>query len=153
MDDGAQHPVVLLKPHKALKLVHFPVKAFLHLIQRGHVRVAGALHGAGAEGEGQMQKADEQQLFVLPPGEEIPADEVLCLGAKLSAKAGKHPLSLGVVGGDVLDRVQGGSFPLGCPHRKGNLVLGKALEHAAQKAFKAAVVEVHHIRIVELRAF
>lgn len=43
-----------------------------------------------------MQKADEQQLFVLPPGEEIPADEVLCLGAKLSAKAGKHPLSLGV---------------------------------------------------------
>ena len=59
VDDGAQHPVVLLKPHKALKLVHFPVKAFLHLIQRGHVRVAGALHGAGAEGEGQMQKADE----------------------------------------------------------------------------------------------
>ena len=119
MDDGAQHPVVLLKPHKALKLVHFPVEALLHLIQRGHIRVARPLHGAGAEGEGQMQKADEQQLLVLPPGEEIPADEILCLGAQLSAKAGKHPLSLGVVGGDVLDRVQGGSFLLGCPHRKG----------------------------------
>ena len=32
-------------------------------------------------------------------------------------------------------------------------MLGKALEYTAQKAFKAAVVEVHHIRIVEPAGF
>ena len=39
-----------------------------------------------------MQKADEQQLLVLPPGEEIPADKILGLSPQLSAKAGEHPL-------------------------------------------------------------
>ena len=59
VDDRTQHPAVLLEPDKALKLVHFPVKALFHLVQRSDHRVPHPLHRAGAEGKGQMQKPDE----------------------------------------------------------------------------------------------
>lgn len=83
MDDRTQHPVVLFEADEALKLVHLPVEALFHLVEGCYVRVAHPLDRTGAEGEGQMQKADEQQLFLLLSGEKIPADEVLCLPAQL----------------------------------------------------------------------
>ena len=75
VDDGPQHPVVFGKADKALELVHLPVQALFHLVERGHVRVAHPLDSARPQRESQMQKAQEQQLFVLPPGEKIPGDE------------------------------------------------------------------------------
>ena len=41
-----------------------------------------------------MQEADEQKLFVLLPGEEIPADEIFRLPAKFPAKAEKTRCAL-----------------------------------------------------------
>ena len=83
-----------------------------------------------------MQKPDEEQFLVLPAGEEVPCDEVFRLGPQFPAKAGKHPPGFFVVGGDVLEGVEGGGLPLRRPDRKRDLVLGKALEDAAEEASK-----------------
>jgi len=53
-----------------------------------------------------MQKAQEQQLFVLPPGEEIPGDEIFRFGPQFFAEAGKNALGSGVVGSDLPDGVE-----------------------------------------------
>ena len=86
VDDRTQHPVVLLEADEALKLVYLPVETLFHLVERGHIRVAHPLDRAGAEGEGQMQKADEQQFLIFLSGEEIPADEIFRLPAQFPAK-------------------------------------------------------------------
>ena len=54
VDDCAQHPVVLLKTDKALKLVHFPVQTLLHLVKRSHLRVTPPLDSARPQCKGQM---------------------------------------------------------------------------------------------------
>ena len=94
VDDRTQHSVVLFKADEALKLVYLPVETLFHLVERGYIRMAHPLDRAGAEGEGQMQEADEQKLFVLLPGEEIPADEIFRLPAKFPAKAEKTRCAL-----------------------------------------------------------
>lgn len=106
MDDRTQHPVVLLEADEALKLVHLPVETLFHLVERGHIRVAHPLDRAGAEGEGQMQEADEQQFLIFLPGEEIPADEIFRLPAQFPAKGRKDPLRSGRVRLDVPDGVR-----------------------------------------------
>ena len=107
--------------------------------------MAHPLDSARPQRKSQMQKAQEQQLFVLPPGEEIPGDEGFRFGPQFFAEAGKNALGSGVVGSDLPDGVEGGRLPLRRPDGKRDLVLEKALEHAAEKALKAAVVQVDHI--------
>ena len=119
VDDCTQHPIVLLKTDKALKLVHFPVQALLHLVERSHLRVAPPLDGAWPQRKGQMQKSDEPQLLILPAREKIPGDKGFRLFAQLGAEAGKDPPGLCVVGGDLLHRVEGSRLPLRGPDREG----------------------------------
>ena len=112
--------------------------------------MAPPLDGAWPQRKGQLQKSDEPQLLILPAREKIPGDEGFRLFAQLGAEAGKDPPGRCAVSGDLLHRVEGSRLPLRGPDREGQLMLGKALKHTAEKALEAAIIEVDHIGIVEL---
>ena len=59
VDDRAQHPIVLLEPHKALKLVYLPVQTFFHGVEGRDHRVSLPLDRARAQRKSQMQKAEQ----------------------------------------------------------------------------------------------
>lgn len=131
VDHTAQHTAVLLKAHKALELILLPGQALVHLIKRCNIRMPHPLGDPRPQGIPQMQKPQQKQLLVLPPGEKTAHRQPGGIGPQLGLEAGVYPLGPGKVGLNLPHRVQGGHLPLRREHRKGDLVLHKAFKYAA----------------------